>query len=260
MSQPIVANRESSSTGSRDDGWVELSAVIGIASDGAPGGAFETIDHWNARAEQLFGYRAEEVVGQPISIIVPPERLDELAGLVRRLREGEPVERFETTRRRKDGTDVDVSLDISPVRGANGEVVGASALIYDISEWKRRAETQSFLAEASRLLAHNVDHAQSFAEIAALTLLRIADGCTVEIVDAAGTLNQVAVAHRTPEKVDLRHEMRRLYPADANSRAVPRRVLRTGRSELIPEVSDRLLEKSPRTRSTSGFCANWGRG
>lgn len=241
VSQPTVATRDSN-TALHDEGWVDLGAVISIASDGTPGGAFEIIDHWNARAEQLFGYRAEEAVGQPISIIVPPERLDEVAELVLRLREGKPVERFETTRRRKDGTDVDVSLNISPLRGPTGEIVGASALIYDISEWKRRAETQSFLAEASRLLAYNVDHAQSFAEIAALTLLRIADGCTVEIVDAAGTLNQIAVAHRTPEKVDLRHEMRRLYPADADSRAVPRRVLRTGRSELIPDVSDRLLE------------------
>jgi PAS domain S-box-containing protein len=235
----IAARATLGSSALRDDGWAELGAVIGI---GTPGGAFETIDHWNARAEQLFGYRADEVVGQPISIIVPPERLDELAELVLRVREGKSVERFETTRRRKDGTDVDVSLDISPLRGPTGEVFGASALIFDISEWKRRAETQSFLAEASRLLAHNVDHARSFAEIAALTLLRIADGCTVELVDAAGTLNQIAVAHRAPEKVDLRHELRRRYPADADSRAVPRRVLRTGRSELIPEVSDRLLE------------------
>jgi PAS domain S-box-containing protein len=240
--QPTVANRVSSNTSLSDDGWAELAAIIRVTSAGTSAGAFPTIDRWNARAEQLFGYRAEEVIGQPVSIIVPPERLDELAELDLRLREGTHVERFETTRRRKDGTDIDVSLNISPERGPNGEIVGASALIYDISEWKRRAETQSFLAEASRLLAHNLDHAQSLAEIAALTLLRIADGCTVELVDGAGTLNQIAVAHRTPEKVDLKHEMRRLYPADASSRAVPRRVLRTGRSELIPEVSDRLLE------------------
>ncbi|HEU5363291.1 MAG TPA: GAF domain-containing protein [Gaiellaceae bacterium] len=242
VTQPTVADRDTGSAARQEDGWAELAAVIRVTSEGTPEGTFPTIDRWNARAEQLFGYRAEEVVGKPVSIIVPPERLDELAELVLRLREGTPVERFETTRRRKDGTDIDVSLNISPERGPDGEIVCASALIYDISEWKRRAETQSFLAEASRLLAHNVDHAQSLAEIAALTLLRIADGCTVEIVDNAGTLNQVAVAYRTPEKVDLKHEMRRLYPADANSRVVPRRVLRTGRAELIPDVSDRLLE------------------
>jgi PAS domain S-box-containing protein len=242
VSQPTVANRDSGNTASSDDGWVELAAVIRVTSDGNPEGAFPTIDRWNARAEQLFGYRAEEVAGQPISIIVPPDRLDELAELVRRLREGKPVERFETIRRRKDGTDIDVSLNISPLRGPDGEIVFSTALIYDISEWKRRAETQTFLAEASRLLAHNVDHAQSLAEIAALTLLRIADACTVELLDAAGTLNQIAVAHRIPEKADLKREIHRRYPADANSRAVPSRVLRTGRSELIPEVSDQLLE------------------
>jgi len=245
VSQPTATHRtDSGGTALPNDGWVELGAVVGIAWDGTAGEALGSIDHWNARAEQLFGYRAEEVIGQPISIIVPPERLFELDELVLRLREGTPVERFETMRRRKDGIDVDVSLDISPVRGPTGEIVGASALIYDISEWKRRAETQSFLAEASRLLATTEDHTQSLAEIAALTLLRIADGCTVELVDADGTLNQVAVAHRIPEKVGLRREMRRRYPADADSRAVPRRVLRTGRSELIPEVTDRLLENT----------------
>jgi PAS domain S-box-containing protein len=238
VSQPTVSSR---GTALPDDGWAELAAVIRVTHQGTPDGV-PTIDRWNARAEELFGYRAEEVIGQPVSIIVPPERLDELAALALQLREGTHVERFETTRRRKDGTDIDVSLNISPERGTDGEVVRASALIYDISEWKRRAETQSFLAEASRLLAHNLDHAQSLAEIAALTLLRIADGCSVEMLDAAGTLNQVAVAHRTPEKVGLKQEMRRRYPADADSGAVPRRVVRTGRSELIPEVSDRLLE------------------
>src|SRR5574338_305231 len=90
---------ESRRTVPRDDGWIELGAVVGVAA-GEAGGAFGTIDRWNARAEQLFGYRAEEVIGKPISILVPPERLGELAEIVRRLREGEPVARFETVRRR----------------------------------------------------------------------------------------------------------------------------------------------------------------
>jgi PAS domain S-box-containing protein len=242
VSQATALNTDSTTPAMPDEGWNELAALVGLGADGRPGGAFETIHRWNDRAEQLFGYRAAEVVGKPISILVPPERLDELTAMVLRVRRGEPVERFETIRRRKDGTDIDVSLNVWPVRGPTGEVVGASALIYDISEWKRRAETQSFLAEASRLLAVDLDHAQSLAEIAALALLRIADGCSVEIVDATGTLSQIAVTHRTPEKVQLKHELRRRYPAGAGSRAVASRVLRTGRSELIPEVSDQLLE------------------
>ena len=221
VSQPIAARGAPSSTALPDDAWVELAAIVGVAAGETPGGDDEIIERWNARAEQLFGYRAEEVIGKPISILVPPERLDELADLVARMRAGEPVERLETVRRRKDGVDFDVSLNVSPVRAPTGEIVGASALIYDISEWKRLAEKQSFLAEASRLLAVNLDHAQSLAEIAALTLLRIADGCTVELVDAAGTLTQIAVANRTPEKVELKRETRRRYPADADSRVSP---------------------------------------
>jgi PAS domain S-box-containing protein len=242
VSQPIAESGAPSSAALPDDAWVELAAIVGVAAGETPGGDDEIIERWNARAEQLFGYRAEEVIGKPISILVPPERLDELADIVARMRAGGRVERLETVRRRKDGVDFDVSLNVSPVRAPTGEIVGASALIYDISEWKRLAEKQSFLAEASRLLAVNLDHAQSLAEIAALTLLRIADGCTVELVDAAGTLTQIAVANRTPEKVELKRETRRRYPADVDSRAIASRVLRTGRSELIPEVSDQLLE------------------
>jgi PAS domain S-box-containing protein len=75
-----------------------------------------TIRSWNAGAEQLFGYRAEEIVGKPVSILYPPERLGELEEIVARLRRGEAIPQFETVRRRKDGTDVQVSLSISPVR------------------------------------------------------------------------------------------------------------------------------------------------
>jgi PAS domain S-box-containing protein len=94
---------------------------------------------WNRGAEAIFGYRAEEMIGRPISVLFPPDRLAEEDDILARLRRGGRVDHFETVRRRKDGRDIDVSLTISPVRDAAGRVVGVSKIARDITE-KKRAE------------------------------------------------------------------------------------------------------------------------
>ncbi len=113
------------------------------------------ITSWNKGAERLFGYTAEEAVGQNITLIIPPERRHEERTIVEQLTRGERVDHFETVRRRKDGSLIDVSLTISPMKDASGRVVGASKLARDITERKRAEEAlrqaQTDLAHASRL-------------------------------------------------------------------------------------------------------------
>jgi PAS domain S-box-containing protein len=113
------------------------------------------ITSWNKGAERLFGYAAEEAVGQNITLIIPPERRDEERMIVEQLTRGERVDHFETVRMRKDGSLLDVSLTISPMKDASGRVVGASKLARDITERKRAEEAlrqaQTDLAHASRL-------------------------------------------------------------------------------------------------------------
>src|SRR6201984_3480563 len=113
------------------------------------------ITSWNKGAERLFGYTAEEAVGQNITLIIPPERRDEEKMIVEQLTRGERVDNFETVRMRKDGSLLDVSLTISPMKDAAGRVVGASKLARDITERKRSEEAlrqaQTDLAHASRL-------------------------------------------------------------------------------------------------------------
>jgi PAS domain S-box-containing protein len=91
---------------------------------------------WNAGAERLFGYSAEEVIGKPILILIPPERHGEERELLQRLRRGERIEHFETVRRTKDGRRLDISLTVSPVRDASGRIVAASKVARDISQRK----------------------------------------------------------------------------------------------------------------------------
>lgn len=96
-----------------------------------------TITSWNKSAEKLFGYTAQEAIGQHITLIVPWERRSEEEDILRRLARGERIDHFETVRRRKDGGTFDVSLTISPIRDAGGKVIGASNVARDMSERKR---------------------------------------------------------------------------------------------------------------------------
>ncbi len=95
------------------------------------------ITSWNAGATELFGYTAEEAVGAPITILIPPDRLDEEPEILARIRSGGRVAHFETVRRRKDGALVEISLTVSPVFDAQGTIIGASKIARDITERKR---------------------------------------------------------------------------------------------------------------------------
>jgi PAS domain S-box-containing protein len=109
------------------------------------------ITSWNRGAELLFGYRAEEVIGKPITILIPEDRQDEEPKILERLRRGERVEHFETIRRSKDGNLIDISLTISPVKNAQGVIVGASKIARDITAQKRAERLQ-------RTLMHELNH------------------------------------------------------------------------------------------------------
>jgi len=95
------------------------------------------ITSWNGGAERLFGYTAKEAVGQPITMIIPLDRRDEETRILARLRQGERIDHFDTIRLRKDGTKLEISLTISPLRDAAGKIIGASKIARDISGRKR---------------------------------------------------------------------------------------------------------------------------
>jgi PAS domain S-box-containing protein len=109
------------------------------------------ISSWNNGAERLFGYTAEEAVGKPVTLLIPPDQPDEEPKILDRIRRGEPIEHYETIRRRKDGSLVDISLTVSPIRDATGKVIGASKVARDITERRRAHEQQ-------QLLLREMDH------------------------------------------------------------------------------------------------------
>jgi PAS domain S-box-containing protein len=114
------------------------------------------IKSWNAGAERIFGYLAEEVIGKPITILIPPDRQNEEPKILERIRRGERVDHYETVRQRKDGSTMDISLTVSPVKNAEGKIVGASKIVRDITE-RKRTETQTVvLAREAEHRAKNV--------------------------------------------------------------------------------------------------------
>jgi PAS domain S-box-containing protein len=145
---PPASSRETSMEGRQAIGL--LAAIVGSSDDAIISKNLDgTITSWNKSAERLFGYTVQEAIGRNITLIIPPERLDEEVSILNRIQRGERVDHFETVRVRRDGTKFDVSLTISPVKDAAGQVVGASKIARDITERKQSEET---LAQQARLL------------------------------------------------------------------------------------------------------------
>ena len=139
---------------------LQLAAIVDSSQDAIIAKTLDAkIVSWNRGAEGIYGYTADEAIGQPISILLPPRREDEIPAIMERIRRGEKVEHYETKRRRKDGTVIDVSLAISPIKSPDGETIGASAVARNITERKQAAEIKQ--AEAiHRLLLERVLSAQ----------------------------------------------------------------------------------------------------
>ena len=103
------------------------------------------ITSWNRGAERLFGYTAEEVIGKSVTILIPEDRMNEEPEILDRIRRGERVDHYDTVRRRKDGSLIDISLTVSPLKDADGKIIGASKIARDITERKRAQEQQKLL-------------------------------------------------------------------------------------------------------------------
>jgi PAS domain S-box-containing protein len=114
------------------------------------------ITSWNTGAERVFGYTAEEAIGQPITMVIPQDRQDEERTILTRIRRGERIDHFETIRQRKDGSTIIVSLTVSPVKDAKGGIVGASKIARDITEQKRSQEQIATLAREAEHRSKNL--------------------------------------------------------------------------------------------------------
>jgi PAS domain S-box-containing protein len=190
-----------------------------------------TITGWNRSAERLFGFTAAEAVGRRIDIIVPPDRRAEVREILNRIALGEAIEHHETLRRHKDGSEVEVSLGISPIRSAAGEIVGASKTARDIGERKR----------TQRALNREVEERRRIFETSQDLIL---------ITDTAGNLIQVSPSSMTilgylPEEMIGRSAAEFIHPDDLDSTRQEMRSARRGQQTRNFET--RYLHKDGNT-------------
>jgi PAS domain S-box-containing protein len=174
------------------------------------------IGSWNSAAEQLFGYGADEAVGRPITMLLPADRKDEEAGLFERVQRGECVDQYETVRRRKDGSLVDISLTVSPIRSGD-EVVGASQIARDNTERRRAQEQQTLLIREMHHRVRNLFAVASSVVALSSRCARTAEEVAEAIHGRLGalarahelTMPHITLAEETPDPVTTLHELTR---------------------------------------------------
>lgn len=148
------------------------------------------ISSWNRGAERVFGYTAAEAVGQPITIIIPEDRHAEERGILSKIRRGERVDHFETIRQRKDGTQIVVSLTVSPVMNSDGVIIGASKIARDITAQKQIQERVSVLAREAEHRSKNL-----LANVSAMVNLSRADTVDELKQSVQGRIQALANVH-----------------------------------------------------------------
>ena len=217
------------------------------------------ITAWNAGAERLFGYPADEAVGRSIMIIIPDDRAEEEARVIGHVRAGRRVEPFETVRRRKDGSLVDVWVTISPIRDLTNTIVGASTIASDITERKRVEQMReeliererlahdeavaardrlAFLAEVGALLTSSLDYEQTLDRAVHLALPRLGDYCNVVVQDEDGQLRHVACGHVEREKEPLVRALTDRLFSHPSARAITftDAIMKSGRTTVVPHA------------------------
>ncbi|HEX2281487.1 MAG TPA: ATP-binding protein [Thermomicrobiales bacterium] len=210
----------------------------------------------NAAAAQALGFpSAAEFLAAPITEVIgrfalfdedgQPFPVEDLPG--RRALQGEPESAVTLRFRiRETGEERWSVIRSSPVTDAKGNVVYAVNVWQDATAHKRAEAAQRFLAEAGEALASSLDVEATLANIARLAVPRLADWCVVHLVQPDGSVSQLAVAHTDPERVDWARRLQEQYPADPDADQGVVRAVRTGRPELVPEVTDAMLVAAAR--------------
>ncbi len=224
---------------------VELARAAAIVDSSDDAIISKSIDgiilSWNKGAHRLYGYTAEEIIGKPVSVLMPPEKQNDFSTIMKQLLEGKRVEHYETQRMAKNGKIIPVSITVSPIRNAEGKIIGASKIARDISEQKQIEENLTFLSQASKTLSATLDYKTTLTNVTKLAVPHIADWCTVDLLNEKGQLELVAVAHKDPKQVQWAKTLRKTTPIDMNAPTGLPHVLRTGKSEFYPAITDKML-------------------
>ena len=204
------------------------------------------IIYWNAFAETLYGWKRDEALGRHvIELIVAPANIRQAAQIMQRLREGESWS-GEVVVKRRNGTMFPAFVTDTPVFDDQGQLKAIIGISANITDRKRSEQTARFLADASASLAVLVDYDSTLQRVAGLAMPDFADWVAVDVLEKDGTLRRLAVAHSDSGKAELARELNRRYPPDPDAPHGVWSILRTGKSEIVSEITEEFLTESSR--------------
>jgi PAS domain S-box-containing protein len=216
-------------------GW--LAAIVASSNDAIIGKDLDgIITSWNPGAERLYGYAPNEIIGKPISLLIPPDRPDELPAIMERLRRGERIQHFATTRAHKDGTLLEVSVSISPILDARGRIVGVASIARNISDRRKAKKERDELLLRERAVREQLD--AILGGIADGVIVQREDGTFIYANDAAARMSGFDSV-TTYLGASTFEVSQRLAVLDAEGRPFPYDELpsrRAFRGELAPEM------------------------
>jgi PAS domain S-box-containing protein len=196
-----------------------------------------TIRTWNAGAEQMYGYPAEEMIGTNVSTLVPPHRQGEELAILERLRRGESIKTYETERVRKDGVQIEVSLTVSPITDSSGRPIGGAVTARDITAAKRQRRAVEFLAHAVAVFDTSLDPVRTLRTVAASMVPDLCELCVIDLLDEDGSFAGAVAAASDPGLAAEVEEVRRSSPLDPHGRHPVAEVMRAGRSMLWHDLT-----------------------
>jgi PAS domain S-box-containing protein len=202
------------------------------------------VTSWNPAAEALYGYTSEEAVGRHVSFLMPDalkHEVDKILGAVRR---GEKLETYETRRVRKDGTEIDVALTISPIATTGGALSGASVIARDITAERRRRQAREFLIAATRDLDASLDPTETARNIVGKAVPQLAEVCIIDFIREDGRIGDSVAASTIPGAAARLEEIRRDAPLSQDGDHPVAQVLREGEPMIWRDLKEPGVNES----------------
>jgi PAS domain S-box-containing protein len=242
-----------------DDALHLTSAIVESSEDAIISKTLDgLVTSWNEGAERMYGYSKTEILNKSISILIPPENKGEFEQIMNKIRNGDPIDHYRTVRIKKNGSRINVSVSIAPIKDKFKRIVGASTIARDITNLKivegerdkllnneielrkkseKIQEQLAFLSEASKILSSSLDYETILASIAGISVPFISDWCAIDLLNDDKKIERVAVVHSDAKKknyADKLHDMFDDIPMESTN---VYEVTRTGKSKYFPSIS-----------------------
>lgn len=216
-----------------------LDAIVGIDEN-------SIVTFWNENAENIFGWARNEILGKDLSLVIPERfRQAHRAGMKRFMNTGVAKiqnQRIEIPGLRRNGEEFIMELTVSAVNSPKG--IRFFSFMRDISEQKLIQGRSEFLSRATNVLNSTLNLDKILNSLSDLTVPIIADWCSIQMINSNGKIEQVAVSHSDPNKVKWAWELQKRFPPDENVKQGPYEVIRTGKPELIRNITEEMLEET----------------